>query len=141
MEAWTKSLPARSNCANRRFAGTTEPGHFAQTGPELGRLVRAVPAPVHFAPAGPFFGDFARAVSLPAHYGRAGRVGAFASAAEVLGHFLQPEPVDYLQPVPGDYQQPVPGHFPQPVPGHLERTVRARPVPAHLSRPPKLGIA
>src|ERR1700675_4347132 len=125
MEAWTKSLPTRSNCANRRFAGTTVPGHFAQTGPVLGRLVRAGPVPVHFAPAGPFFGDFARAVSQPAHYGRAGRVGAFAWAGELLGHFLPP----------------VPGHFPQPVPGHLERTVRARPVPAHLSRPPKLGIA
>lgn len=102
------------------------PGHFAQTGPVLGRLVRAGPVPVHFAPAGSFFGDFARAVSQPAHFGRAGRVGAFAWAGEVLGHFLQP--------VPGQ-------HFAQPVPGHLERTVRAPSVRAHHSRRPKLGIA
>ena len=116
--------------ASRRFAATTVLGHFAQTGPVLGRLVRAAPVAVHFAPAGSFFGDCAwggdcaRAVSLPAHYGRAGRVGVFAWAAEVLGHLAEP----------------VPGHFAQPSPGRLER-VRARPVPAHLSPSPKLGIA
>ena len=44
------------------------PGHFAQIGPVLGRLVRAGPALVHFAPAGPFFGDFAQVGSLPAHF-------------------------------------------------------------------------
>ena len=93
------------------------PGHFAQASPVLGRLVQAGPVPLHFAPAGLFFGDFARAVSLRAHYRQAGRVGAFAFAGEALGH------------------------FPQPAPGHLERTVRARLVPAHLSRPPRLGIA
>lgn len=32
------------------------PGHFAQTGPVLGRLVRAGPVPVLFAPAGLFSG-------------------------------------------------------------------------------------
>ena len=58
-------------------------GQFAQTGPELGRIVRA--GPVAFAPAGPFFGDFEGAVSLPAHYEWAGRVGA-------LGHFPQAVP-------------------------------------------------
>ncbi len=100
-------------------------GHFAQTGPVLGRLVRAAPVAVHFAPAGSFFGDCARAVSLPAHCGRAGRVGVFAWAAEVLGHLAEP----------------LPGHFAQPSPGHLERAVRARPVPAHLSPSPKPGIA
>jgi hypothetical protein len=61
----------RSNCADLRFAGTTVPGHFAQTGPVFGRLVLARPVPVRFARAGPFFGDFRRAVSLPAHYRRA----------------------------------------------------------------------
>lgn len=77
----------------------------------LGRLVRAGPVPVHFAPAGFFFGDFARAVSQPAHFGRAGRVGAFAWAGEVLGHFLQPAPGHFPQPVPGRYfAQPVQGH-------------------------------
>ena len=102
------------------------PGHFALTGPVLGRLVRAGPVPVQFAPAGSFFGDFARAVQ-PAHFGRAGRVGAFAWAGEVLGHFLQPVPGHFPQPVPGQY-------FAQTVPGHP-------PVRAHHSRPPKLGIA
>ena len=56
------------------------PGHFAQAGPVLGRLVQAGPVPVHFAPAGPFFGDFAQAGSLPAHFGRATPVGAFSWA-------------------------------------------------------------
>ena len=37
-QAWTASLPARSNCANRSLAGTTVPGHFAQTDPVLGHL-------------------------------------------------------------------------------------------------------
>jgi hypothetical protein len=82
MEAWTKLLPARPNCASRRFAGTTEAGHFAQTGPVrvLGLLVRAGLVPVNFAPAGLSFGDCARAASLPVHYGGRGRVGAFAWA-------------------------------------------------------------
>jgi len=87
------------------------PGHFAQIGPVLGRLVRAGPVPVHFAPAGPLLGDVARAGSLPAHFARAGRVGAFAWTGPVVGHLAQP------------------------VLGHLERAV---PV---LARPPKLGIA
>ena len=86
------------------------PGHFAQAGPVLGRLVRAGPVPVHFAPAGPFFGDFAQTGSLPAHFGRAGPVGALSWAVPVVGHLAQP------------------------VLGHLERVV---PVPARLS---KLGI-
>jgi hypothetical protein len=47
------------------------PGHFAQTDPVLGRLVRAGPVLVRFASAGPFFGDFAPAGSLPAHGGAA----------------------------------------------------------------------
>lgn len=70
------------SCANRRFAGTTEAGHFAQTGPVgvLELLVRAGPVPVNFAPAGLSFGDCARAASLPVHYGGRGRVGAFAWA-------------------------------------------------------------
>ena len=81
MEAWTKLLPARPNCASRRFAGTTEAGHFAQTGPVrvLELLVRAGLYPA-FAPAGLSFGDCARAASLPVHYGGRGRVGAFAWA-------------------------------------------------------------
>jgi hypothetical protein len=87
------------------------PGDLARTCPVLRRHV-AGPAPVHFAPAG-VFSYFARVLSLPAHYGRARRVRGFAWAGEVLvlGH----------------------GHFQQP-------TVWARPVLAHLSRPPRLGI-
>src|SRR5258708_39493704 len=65
--AWRASLPARSNCANRGFAGTTVPGYFAPTGPGLGRLLRAGPVPAHFAPASPLLGASARARSLPAH--------------------------------------------------------------------------
>ena len=76
------------------------PGHFAQTGPVLGRLVRAGPVPVHFAPAGPFFGDFAPAGPLPARSARDGPVGALAWAGPVVGHLVQP------------------------VLGHLERVVR-----------------
>lgn len=81
-EAWAKLLAAMPSCANRRFAGTTEAGHFAQTGPVrvLELLVRARPVPVNFAPAGLSFGDCARAASLPVHYGGRGRVGAFAWA-------------------------------------------------------------
>lgn len=71
-------LPGRSNCANRRFVGTTVSGDFARTGPVLLRFVQAGPVPVHFYRAGPFFGDCSRAVSLPAHSGLIGRVGAFA---------------------------------------------------------------
>ena len=92
--------PARSNCANRGFAGTTAPRHLAQTDSVLGRLVRAGPVFVHFAPAGPFFGNFAPVGSLPAHSARDGRVGALAWAGTVVGHFAQP------------------------VLGHLERVVR-----------------
>ena len=64
------------------------PGHFAQAGPVLGRLVQAGPVPVHFAPAGPVVGDSARA--LPAHFARAGPLCAFAWAGQVLEHFAQP---------------------------------------------------
>src|SRR5882672_683067 len=98
MGAWRASLPA--NCANRGFAGTTVPGHFAPTGPVLGRLLRAGPVPAHFAPASPLLGAFARARSLPAHLVRTGPF-AFAWAAQVLGH------------------------FPRPVLGHFVRAVRA----------------
>src|SRR5260370_2402413 len=122
--AWTALLPTRSNRANRSFAGTTVAGHFARTGPVLVHLVRAEPVPVHFAPAGPLLGDSARAGSLPAHFVRAGPFGAFAWAGQV-GHF----------------PQPVLGHFAPPVLGHLVRAVQARPVPVHLPRPPKPGIA
>ena len=90
------------------------PAHFAQTCPVLGCLVRVRPVPRQFAPAGLFLGDFAQAVSLPAHGEQTERVGAFAWTEAVLGH------------------------FPQPAPEHLERAVRAQPVPARLSRPPKL---
>ena len=77
-----KLLPARPNCASRRFAGTTGAGHFAQTAPArvLERVVRARLVRVNFAPAGLSFGDCARAASLPVHYGVRGRVGAFAWA-------------------------------------------------------------
>ena len=77
MEAWTKLRPARPNCASRRFAGTTEAGHFAQTGP-VRVLELVVQARLAFAPAGLSFGDCARAASLPVHFGGRGRVGAFA---------------------------------------------------------------
>ena len=93
------------------------PGHFAQTGPVLGRLVRAAPAPVHFAPVEPLHGDLARAGSLSAHFARAGPVGVFSGFGPVVGHLAEP------------------------VLGHLERAVRAQPVPVDLARPPKLGIA
>jgi len=83
------------------------PGHFAQPGPVLGRLLRAGPVPVHFAPAGPVVGDSARAGSLPAHFVRAGPFGAFARAGQGLGHLVR----------------------------------AARPVPVHLPRLPKPGIA
>ncbi len=76
------------------------PGHFAQTDPVLGRLVRAGPVLVHFAPARPFFGDFAPAGLLPARSARDGPVGALACAGPVIGHLAQP------------------------VLGHLERVVR-----------------
>ena len=133
MGALRASLPAGSNCANRGFAETMEPGHFAQTGPVLVHLVRAGPVPVHFvppgpllgdyAPAAPLLGDFARAGSLPAHFARAGRVGAFSWAGPLVEHLAQP--------VLGQLAQPV----------DLVRAVQARPVPAHLPRPPKPGIA
>src|SRR5690242_18404938 len=112
-----REYPVRFNCANRSIVGTTVPGHFAQTCPVLGRLVREGFVSEHFAPAELFFGDFARVSSLPAHYGRAGRLGAFAWIGDLLGHFSRPGA------------------------GHLEWTVRARPVPAHLSPPPKLAIS
>ena len=68
------------NSASRRFAETTDAGHFAQTGPArvLERVVRAGLVRVNFAPAGLSFGDCARAASLPVHFGGRGRVGAFA---------------------------------------------------------------
>jgi hypothetical protein len=73
------------------------PGHFAQTDPVFGRLVRAGPVPV--PPAGPFFGDCAPA-GLPARSARDGPVGALAWAGPVVGHLAKP------------------------VLGHLERVVR-----------------
>lgn len=103
---------------------TVLPGHFAQNGPVLGHLVRAVIVVVQFALAGAF-ADIARAVSLPAHFAPPGPVGAFAGTGEMPRYF----------------PQPVPGRFAQPVPRYLERAVRARPVPAHLALPPKLRIA
>ena len=90
------------------------PGHFAQAGPVLVRLVRAGPVPVHFAPAGPLLAASARAGSLPAHFVRAGPFGAFAQAGQVLGHLVRA------------------------VLGHL---VWAVPVSVHLPRLPKPGIA
>ena len=91
------------------------PEHFAQTGPALGGVVRAGPVPVHFSRDEPFFGDFARAVALTAQ---------LWTGQEVLLH--GPERCS--------------GIFRNLCLGHLERIVQARPVPAHLSRPPKLGI-
>src|SRR5260370_36527341 len=120
MGARRASLPTGSDRANRRFAETTVPGHFAQTGPVRVDLAWARPVPLHFAPAGPLRGDVARVGSLPAHFARAGRVGAFVWA--VLGHLVRAVRT-------------------RPVPAHLVRAVRARPVLAHLPRPPKLGIA
>ena len=111
------------NRANRSFAGTTVPGHFARTGPVLVHLVRAGPVPVHFAPAGPLLGDSARAGALAAHFVRAEPFGAFAWAGQV-GHF----------------PQPVLGHFARPVLGHLVRAVRSGPVLVHLPRPSRPGI-
>ena len=92
------------------------PGHFAQTDPVLGRLVRAGPAPVHFAPVERLRGDLARAGSLSAHFARAGPVGAFSGAAPVVGHLAQP------------------------VLEHPEGDAWAQPVPVDIARPPKLGI-
>ena len=92
------------------------PEHFAQTGPALGGVVRAGPVPVHFSPDEPFFEDFARAVALPAK---------LWTGPEVL--LRGPERCS--------------GIFRNLCLGHLERTVQARPVPAHLSRAPKLGVA
>src|SRR5437762_1152118 len=112
MKASTNS----SSCANRRFAGTTVPEHFAQTGPALGGVVRAGPVPVHFSRDEPFFGDFARAVALTAQ---------LWTGPEVLLH--GPERCS--------------GIFRNLCLGHLERTVQTRPVPAHLSRASKLGTA
>src|ERR1700730_18071482 len=103
-------VPTGSDRANRSFAVTTVPGHFARPGPVLVDLVQARPVPVHFAPAGPLRGDVARVGSLPAHFARAGNVGAFAWAGPALGHLAQP------------------------VLGHLVRAVRTRPVPAHVVR-------
>jgi hypothetical protein len=139
-------FPLKASPANRGFAGATAAGHFARVGLGLGHLLRAGPVPVQFAPAGPSLGDVARAGSLLAHFARAGGVGAFAR----------------VEPLPGHLAQPVPGHLvpwhlaswhlAQPVLGHLVRAARighlwahlvpaARPVPAHLPRPPTLGIA
>jgi hypothetical protein len=79
MEAWTKLLPASPNCASRRFAGTTEAGHFAQTGP-----VRVLELLVQ---AGLSFGNCERAASLPVHYGGRGRVGALLGLERCSGLF------------------------------------------------------
>src|SRR6266850_1269335 len=94
MGAWRVSLPARSNCANRGFAGTTVPGHFAPAGPVLGASARARSRPAHLVRTGPF---------------------AFAWAAQVLGHFPRP--------VLGHLAQPVLGHLvrAEPVPVYLPR--------------------
>src|SRR3984893_17116874 len=121
--AWTALLPTGSDRANRSSAGATAPAHFARPGPVLVHLVRA--GPVHFAPAGPLRGDVARVGSLPAHFVRTGRVGAFVWAGLVPGHLLA---------------QPVAGHLAQRGLGHLAWAARARPVPAHLRRPPQPGI-
>src|ERR1700704_5238909 len=101
MGAWRASLAARSNCANRSFAGATVPGHFAQPGPVLGRLVRAGPVPVHFAPPGPLLGDFARA----------GSVGAFSWAGPVLAHLALPVLGPLVRAVRA---RPVPLYLPRP---------------------------
>ena len=78
MAAWTKLLLLEPNCGSRRFAGMTEAGHFAQTGPVrvLELVVQARLVPVNFAPAGRSFGNCARAASLPVHFGARARVGA-----------------------------------------------------------------
>jgi hypothetical protein len=77
------------NSASRRFAETTDAGHFAQTGPArvLERVVRARLARANFAPAGLSFGDCARAASLPVHYGGRGRVGALLGLERCSGLF------------------------------------------------------
>ena len=77
------------NSASRRFAETTDAGHFAQTAPArvLERVVRARLARANFAPAGLSFGDCARAASLPVHYGGRGRVGALLGLERCSGLF------------------------------------------------------
>jgi hypothetical protein len=82
----------------------------------------AEPVLVNFANAGPLLGASERAGSLPAHFVRTWPLVVVAWAAQALGHF----------------PRPVMGHLAQPLLGH---PVRARPVLAHLSRPPTLGIA
>ena len=85
------TLPARPNCENRGFAGTTVAGHFAQTGPVLGGRLRAGPVPVHLvAPPGPLLDDFAGAGSLRVHFARTGPVGASSRAGLRRGHPAPP---------------------------------------------------
>src|SRR5437764_2203462 len=112
MKASTNS----SSCANRRFAGTTVPEHFAQTGPALGGVVRAGPVPVHFSRDEPFFGDFARAVAVTAQ---------LWTGPEVFLH--GPERCS--------------GIFRNLCLGPFEPTVQARTVPAHLSPASTVGTA
>src|ERR1700675_3203882 len=78
--AWqgAASLPAKSNCAHRGFAGATVAGHFARAGPALVYFARAGPVPVHFA----------RAVSVLGHFSGTGPLlGHYARTAHVRGHF------------------------------------------------------
>jgi hypothetical protein len=70
------------------FQGKTVARHFERTGSALVRPVRAEPVPVD---AAHLLGVPARAGPLPpAPYVRTGSFGAFASAAQVLGHFPLP---------------------------------------------------
>ena len=109
------TLPARPNCENRGFAGTTVAGHFAQTGPVLGGRLRAGPVPVHLVVApGPLRDDVAGDGSPRVHFARTEPVGASSRAG------------------------PAPGHLAPPVRAQL---ARARPVPASLPRLPRPGIA
>jgi hypothetical protein len=94
---------AKFNSSNPSFAAAKGTGHFAQTDPVLGRLLRAGPVPAHLAPAGSLLEDVARAGSLPADFAQARLVGAFAWTGPVVGHLAQP------------------------VLGHLDRVVPARP--------------
>jgi hypothetical protein len=96
--AWqgAASLPAKSNCAHRGFAGATVAGHFARAAPVLVYFGRGGPVSLHFARAAPalghfsrpLFGQFARARPLHAHFAQAGP--AFARVGSVSVHPPRP---------------------------------------------------
>src|SRR5262249_27738293 len=121
----------RGAARSRKSASSREPPALIEQCCDSSSANREFPGttvPGHSAQTVPVLGRIVRTAFVP-FAPSATFFGGFARAVFLPAHYESAGHVGAM------------GHFLLPVPSHFERTVRARPVPAHLFRPTKLGIA